>query len=210
MQVWLTLSVLAAAYQAGSDAPVMENCNDEAQYGAFKISTLLNRGGNPYIGIRYRIPKSHIHPAKDKIGIDSPTMSFGFRGPLSSDGYHFIGFYNFRKLFEKQIFPIRSMTFKCGRKVTLIGDTSIQPYPLNGIFVRESLLRGRECIRGLKRDGYYKLSFEELEGEKRTVRVEGRADFAGAIAKAEQMARRRLALASAGQCVLNPPPPPPT
>lgn len=210
MQVWLVLSVLAAAHQIGPDAREIENCNDEAQYGPFKISALLNQGGNPYVNISYRIPKNHMHPAKDKIGIDSPVMSFGFKAPLSGDGYHFIGFYNFRKLFEKQIFPIRSMTFLCGKRVTLMGDTAVQPYPLNGKFVRESLLRGRECIRGLRHDGYYKLSFEELDGEKRTVRIEGRADFAGAIAKAEQMARRRLALANARQCILNPPPPPPT
>lgn len=210
MQIWPVLSLLVAVHHAGPEKAATENCNDEARFGAFRISALLNEGGRPYVSISYRIPKAHMHPAKGKIGRDSPVLSFGFWTPLSSDGYHSIRFYNFRKLFEKQMFPIRSMTFRCGKRVTLTGDTSIQPYPLNGIFVRESLLRERECIRGLKRDGYYKLSFEELDGQKRTVRVEGRVDFAGAIASAEEMARRRLALAKAGRCILNPPPPPPT
>ncbi|MBN8845214.1 MAG: hypothetical protein J0H88_18420 [Sphingomonadales bacterium] len=210
MQILSIFAALAAAYQLAPASAEMENCNDDAQYGPFKISVFLHRGGDPGININYRIPRSHIGPTKDDLGRDGPNINFGFRAPLSGDGYHSIHFYNFRKLFGKERFPVHAMTFVCGKGVTLIGDTSIQPYPLNGIFVRESLLRGRECMRSLRRSGYYKISFEELEGPKRAVRIEGKADFAGVIDKAERMARHRSAMAKAGRCILNPPPPPPT
>lgn len=209
MQILPILTAFAAA-QLTPASSEMENCNDEAQYGPFTISIFLSRGGGPNISINYRIPRTHIRPDKGDLGIDSPNINFGFRAPLSGDGYHSIHFYNFRKLFGKENFPIHSMTFACGKEVTLIGDTSMQPYPLNGMFVRESLLRGRECMRSLKRSGYYKFSFEELEGPKRAVRMEGKADFAGAINKAERIARHRFAMANAGRCILNPPPRPPT
>lgn len=208
MQILPILTAFAAA-QLTPASSEMENCNDEAQYGPFTISIFLNRGGGPNISINYRIPRTHIRPDMGDLGIDSPNINFGFRAPLTGDGYHSIRFYNFRKLFGKEMFPINSMTFVCGKGVTLLGDTSIQPYPLNGIFVRESLLRGRECMRSLRRSGNYRISFEELAGSKRAVHIEGGTDFAGAIDTAERMARRRLAMANAGRCVLNPPPPPP-
>lgn len=207
MHIRLFVSALAASYHP-STSPVMENCNEEARYGPFKISTVLSRGGTPFINIQYRVPKDHMRPKPEKIGIDSPTISFGFNAPLGINGAYFINLYSFEKLFEKKIFPIRSMTFLCGKKIRLAGDTSNQFYVLRGRFTQESHLQNRECIEGLRRDGYYKLSFEEQEGEKRVVLVEGRANFADAIARAEQMVRRRLAMAKEGQCVLNPPPPP--
>lgn len=210
MQIWSLLAALTAASQFAPASPIKENCNDKARYGPFNISVFLNRGGAPTISINYRIPQNHIRPTQGDLGRDSPNLNFGFRAPLTGDGYHSIHFYNFRKLFGKERFPVRSMAFACGKEVTLLGDTSIQPYPLNGIFIRESLLRGRECMRSLGRSGYYRISFEEVEGLKRAVHIEGTADFAGAINKAERMARHRSALADAGRCILNPPPPPPT
>ena len=208
MHVRLFVAVLAASYHPGTGSLATENCNEEVRSGPFKISIVLNRRVTPFINIQYRVPKEHMRPKQEKLGTDSPTISLGFKAPLGGDGAYFINFYSFEKLFQKNLFPVRSMTFLCGRTMKLSGDTLHQKYLLGGRFIKDSPFQNRECIEGLVRDGYYKISFEEQEGEKRVATVEGRADFADAITRSERMARHRLAMAKAGECVLNPPPPP--
>jgi hypothetical protein len=121
-----------------------------------------------------------------------------------------LSFTSFDTLFKDRPFPIRSMTMRCGPDVTLIGDVSRQPFPLTGVFVRESYLREGECIAALRRFGTYRLDFEEVAGARRSVRVAGSADFAAAMREGETMVRRGLARARSGRCRLNPPPIPPT
>ena len=144
MHIRLFVSVLAASYQPSTESPATENCNEEVRSGPFKISTVLNRGGTPFINIQYRVPKEHMRPKQEKLGIDSPTISLGFKAPLGSDGVYFIDFYSFEKIFQKNLFPVRSMTFLCGRKTKLSGDTLHQKYLIVGRFLKDSPFQNRE------------------------------------------------------------------
>ncbi len=205
-----SIAIVAAFFLSAIADQSLDSCDEERRVGPFEINSFLNDGGGAIIAISYSIPRHHVSPRPPAPWTNAPSIDLEYRVPLSHERYRSLRLSGLDRLFPDPRFTIRAMTMRCGRDVNLIGDVARQPFPLTGVFVRESYLRSDACIVGLRRFGSYRLSFEEQQGDARFVRIEGRADFAAAMRQGEQMVRRGLARARSGRCRPNPPPIPPT
>jgi len=200
----LTGLALALGAQGAPEVP-QDSCGEERVAGPFQIRTILRVDESPIVLIQYAVPANHISSAFQRRG-DGPFINLDYRISAGAERWSCLDLMNFDRLFPRPRFPIRSMTMTCGRNVTLVGDTTRQPFPLNGAFTRESGREFDDCLAALRRSGRYRLMFEEQEGDMRSVRIEGFADFASAMRQGERMARRGMARARSGRCQVDPPP----
>jgi hypothetical protein len=189
------------------------SCNEQKIVGPFMIETFLDSNRNANARVSYSIQRhqvspglSGMQPAPASIEIHLDSVAGGRWSVTWLELMGLLRMLDSEYAANELPYPIHEITMQCGPTVTMISDPS-RGSSMNTRFMGDSP-SGQDCVDALRQSGWFRFKFNDPAKHKQYLKVEGRADFAGAMREAVYMAGQGFRRAKLGECQLARPPQP--